>query len=379
MLFAILNKNAQAVRLLLKYGADISMKGIHYIKSDRSHSCSPVVAAVESEDVDTALVVLEETFDVHYIDNSKWEKLCRLAIKQHEEQLVELLTHKCELVDSSVYKTKDFNNEALYRMLDVASEEGVCSIANILLRVIKLNFDVEHTARLILSAAIRGHGEMCQLLSKHLSVDYDKAAVKLLVGAVKYSKYYPGNALEILYSLGCRYKNDVVIDIYSYLKRELWRLDDPKPNFHFGWGTILHLAIVTGNIQVVKCLIEQYGAPVGCVDTNGNSVLHLAALNRDAAMLKELIKQARAAKLDLAQLLAWRHHDHHVRYLTCERSVESVLHVIMSHSEPSLAVLEALCDAGVDWNVVSPTRGSVLHVALRCKQSVDIIRYEPPC
>jgi hypothetical protein len=65
LLLAILNKNEQAVRLLLQHGADVNMEGAYYdLEPDINDTCVcrrllPSVAAVESCNVDIAETVLE--------------------------------------------------------------------------------------------------------------------------------------------------------------------------------------------------------------------------------------------------------------------------------------------------------------------------------
>jgi ankyrin repeat protein len=284
LLFALLKKNVQAVRSLLQHGADANLEGAYYrTEPDISEKCvscwlSPASAAVDSDSVDIAEAVFDNFCGVVYVGCYEWEKSCTLAIKQHAIHLVDLLVEKWKPTPSE---------NVIHHLLDLAIQEGVCAIAESLLRVVDLSSDGGKHMHLA-AAAMRGHVNICQLLIKHGASVHCHSDLNLVVerGSVR--------GLDILWSLGCRYSDDDE-DI----------LPDTRP---LGREVAVLVAVKVGHIPIVKRLVQRYGPSLiyTSVDGERNTVVHKAAIANNSVMLNELLTMIAASGYNVDDILRQR-------------------------------------------------------------------------
>jgi ankyrin repeat protein len=283
--------NASAVRLLVRYGADINMKGAYYYGNFSgnpiwvSRWLSPVEAAIECNNVDVAEAVLENITSTLSIDSRQWERLCELAVRQNAEQLVKLLVDKCVPSMNNCFCSS--SSHSYKRMLMLAVELDACVVAGQLLRKASVNDRVGDVTPLV-AAALRGYSCMCRLLiERGARVNASIASENGLVLAVGLCSV---RAMEILYTLGCRYQRSLTVNnLASFLflvDKDLREKQCPVTE-----GSVLHLAVLTKSIPVVRCLTQLYCANLDGLASKNNTVLHLAALNKDLPMLNELITQ----------------------------------------------------------------------------------------
>jgi ankyrin repeat protein len=284
LLFALLKKNVQVVRSLLQHGADVNLEGAYYrTEPDISEKCvscwlSPASAAVDSDSVDIAEAVFDNFCGVVYVGCYEWEKSCTLAIKQHAVHLLDLLVEK--------WKPTPGEN-VIHHLLDLAIQEGVCAIVESLLRVVDLSSDGgKHTH--LAAAAMRGRVNICQLLIKHGASVHCHSDLDLVVecGSVR--------CLDILWSLGCRYRDD---------DEEI--IPDKRP---LGREDAVLVAVSEGHIPIVKRLVQRYGPSLiyTSVDGERNTVVHKAAIANNSVMLNELLTMIAASGYNVDDILRQR-------------------------------------------------------------------------
>jgi hypothetical protein len=222
-----------------------------------------------------------------FVIGYKWERLCTLAIKQHAVRLVELLVNKCQPVTRSDW---DWDN-LVCRVFQLAAEEGVCTIVEHLLQLVKRMSQYKtHKLFTAAAAAAHGHANICRLLIKHGAQNNcnnnDPLLEAVSEGLVQ--------MLEVLSLMGCRYNHNNTNNVKSY--------DDMLLDMY---GNGLHVAVLKGHVPVVKCLLKKFvGTNLLAVTTDKSTVLHLAATTCDAVMLDELLTIMRDSGCDVAELLA---------------------------------------------------------------------------
>ncbi len=122
---------------------------------------SPALAAAESGCVNIAEAVLEKVCNSFRVNCQKWNTLCEQAIDERAFRLAELLITRFR-PNSNNHRSSS-ESEAFGRMLLMAAEEGVCSLAELLLNTADPNHCHGKRTPLIV-ASLKGNMDMCRLL-----------------------------------------------------------------------------------------------------------------------------------------------------------------------------------------------------------------------
>ncbi len=284
--YAAMYGHAEAIKLLIKHGADVNRKGA-YKRTALIYAASD---AYYSEDVKLKIVkmLLEANANVKLKNESGENALFELITNDNSNTVVaELLIEN----GIDIHEIGSYDNTALHWA-------AFCGRKNIVEMLIKKGARAKDISSAVSEAISRGHTDIVKLLFKNGAgsnngddfgssiLEYavekgDMPFVKEIIGTAKKE----GKNLSAGALIEAARKGE--LKMVKFLIEAGISVDDKE---HWGSETPLMKASYYGKLDVVKYLLEA-GADIKARDYRGNTALLHAAWSGHLKVIKELIKQ----------------------------------------------------------------------------------------